>query len=259
MSDFKAIFLGTGTSQGVPVIACKCEVCQSNDPKDARLRTSMLVSIDGKNIVIDTGPDFRQQMLREKVDTLEAVLFTHEHKDHISGMDDIRAFNYAAQKPMDIYASELVEIGLKKEFHYVFGDFKYPGIPQVNLHRIGDEPFEVMGEKIIPINVLHYKLPVKAFRIRNFTYITDANFISEEEMRKIEGTDYLVINALRKTTHISHFTLDEAIEIINRVKPKKAYLTHISHLMGKHAEVTRELPPHVEIAYDGLEINFNEG
>lgn len=258
MGEFKATFLGTGTSQGVPVIACKCPVCLSEDVKDKRLRTSLLLTIDGKNIVIDTGPDFRQQMLREKVDTLEAVLFTHEHKDHIAGMDDIRAYNYAAQKPMDIYASELVEIGLKKEFHYVFADFKYPGIPQINLHRITDTPFEVAGEKVIPINVLHYKLPVKAFRIRNFAYVTDANYIAEEEMKKLEGIEVLVINALRKTDHISHFNLEQAIEIADKLKVKKVYLTHISHLMGKHAVVSKELPSHVSIAYDGLVLDLNE-
>ncbi len=258
MNTFKAVFLGTGTSQGVPVISCKCEVCQSQDHKDKRLRTSLLLSIEGKNIVIDTGPDFRQQMLRENVDHLEAVVFTHEHKDHIAGMDDIRAFNFSSKKPMEIYASDLVEIGLKKEFHYVFADFKYPGIPQVNLHKIVDQPFDVVGEKFTPINVMHYKLPVKAFRIRNFAYITDANFIEDKEFDKLRGIDYLVINALRKTTHISHFNLAEALEIIKELKPKKAYLTHISHLMGKHKEVSKELPNNVFIAYDGLQLEMHE-
>ncbi len=258
MKEFKATFLGTGTSQGIPVITCQCEVCLSTDCRDKRLRTSLMMTIDRKNVVIDTGPDFRQQMLKADVRTLEAVLFTHEHKDHIAGMDDIRAFNFSAKKPMDIYASDLVEIGLKREFHYVFGDLKYPGIPQVNLHRIENAPFLVAGESIIPINVLHYKLPVKAFRVRDFAYVTDANFISEDEMKKLEGVKYLVLNALRKTEHISHFSLSEALELINRVKPKKAYLTHLSHLMGKHADVSVELPENVEIAYDGLEIDLNE-
>jgi len=258
MDEFKAIFLGTGTSQGVPVIACQCAVCLSEDKKDKRLRTSLLISINGKNIVIDTGPDFRQQMLREKVQHLEAVLFTHEHKDHIAGMDDVRAFNYVTKKPMAVYASDLVEIGLKKEFHYVFADSKYPGIPQITLFPVADEPFTVVSEKIIPINVLHYKLPVKAFRIRNFAYITDANFISDQEMEKLKGTTHLVINALRKTTHISHFSLEEALGLIKKIAPKKAYLTHISHLMGKHADVSNELPTNVVIAYDGLNIDLNE-
>jgi len=258
MSEFKATFLGTGTSQGVPVIACNCDVCLSKDLKDKRLRTSLMLSIDGKNIVIDTGPDFRQQMLRENVQNLEAVLYTHEHKDHIAGMDDVRAFNYRTQSPMEIYASDLVEIGLKKEFHYVFGDFKYPGIPQVNLNKIGDEPFMVLGEKVIPINVLHYKLPVKAFRVRDFSYVTDANYIAEEEMKKLEGSKYLVINALRKTEHISHFTLDQALQIIERIGPEKAYLTHLSHLIGKHEDLMEELPANVEVAFDGLVIDLNE-
>ncbi|MFT5824188.1 MAG: phosphoribosyl 1,2-cyclic phosphate phosphodiesterase [Crocinitomix sp.] len=258
MNEFKATFLGTGTSQGVPVIACNCEVCLSENSKDKRLRTSLMVSINGKNIVIDTGPDFRQQMLREKVQSLEAVLFTHEHKDHIAGMDDVRAFNYKTKSPMEIYASDLVEIGLKKEFHYVFGGFNYPGIPQVNLNRIGDIPFEVMGEQVTPINVLHYKLPVKAFRIRDFSYVTDANFIAESEMEKLKGTEHLVINALRKTEHISHYSLDQALEIIEKIGPKKAYLTHLSHLMGKHEDVMKELPSNVQVAYDGLVIDLNE-
>lgn len=256
MRKFKVVFLGTGTSQGVPVIACDCDVCTSSDKKDNRLRTSVLLKFEDQNIIIDTGPDFRQQMLREKVQSLEAVLFTHEHKDHIAGMDDIRAFNFSARKPMDIYASELTEIGLRKEFHYVFGELNYPGIPQIKLHRIGDEPFNVIGETVIPINVLHYKLPVKAFRIRNFSYITDANYISDNELEKVMGSDYLVINALRQTEHISHFSLNEALDLIERVKPKRAFLTHISHLFGKHSEVSKKLPKGVEIAYDGLEIEI---
>lgn len=258
MNEFKATFLGTGTSQGIPVIACNCHVCLSENEKDKRLRTSLMVTVNGHNLVIDTGPDFRQQMLREQVQTLDAVLFTHEHKDHIAGMDDIRAFNYKAQIPMEIYASELVEIGLKKEFHYVFGGYNYPGIPKVKLNRIGDDPFLVMGEKVIPINVLHYKLPVKAFRIRDFSYVTDANYIAESEMEKLKGTKHLVINALRKSEHISHFNLEQALEIIKIINPKKAYLTHLSHLMGTHDEVSIELPENVEIAYDGLAIDLNE-
>lgn len=258
MNHFKAVFLGTGTSQGVPVIACKCAVCKSDNSKDKRLRTSLMLTIDERNIVIDTGPDFRQQMLREKVETLDAVVFTHEHKDHIAGMDDIRAFNFSANKPMDVYASELTEIGLRREFHYVFGENNYPGIPQVNLHRIGDEPFEVAGETIIPINVLHYKLPVKAFRVRDFAYVTDANYIAPHEMEKLKGVKYLVLNALRQTPHISHFSLEEALEIIKQIAPRRAYLTHLSHLMGKHDEISKNLPAHVEIAYDGLAVDLNE-
>ena len=256
MSKFSATFLGTGTSQGIPVITCTCEVCMSDDSKDKRLRASLMFSIGDKNIVIDTGPDFRRQMLDNKVNMVDAVLFTHEHKDHISGMDDIRPYNYRSQKPMDVYATPQVQEALKREYHYVFMEKSYPGIPQVLLHEMGDEPLELFGEKIIPINVMHLKLPVKAFRLRNFTYITDANYISEEEFKKVEGTEILVINALRKEKHISHYNLEEALAFIKRVGPKKAYLTHISHLMGKHAEVSKELPENVEIAYDGLKIPF---
>lgn len=257
MAKLSATFLGTGTSQGIPVIACDCEVCQSTNSKDKRLRTSLLLTIDDKNIIIDTGPDFRQQMLREKVKNLEAILFTHEHKDHVSGMDDIRAFNYRAQKPMEVYATQRVQEGLKREFHYVFAKDKYPGIPEVNLNELTDEPLELFGENIIPINVFHYKLPVKAFRVRNFAYITDANRIPVDEYEKLKGVDYLVINALRKTPHLSHFNLEEALEIIADLAPKKAFLTHISHLMGLHDEVSKELPENVVIAYDGLKLTID--
>lgn len=250
-------FLGTGTSQGVPVIACNCEVCQSTDLKDKRLRTSILISINDKNIVVDTGPDFRQQMLRENVQHLDAIFFTHEHKDHVAGLDDIRAFNYQTKQDMPIYATEQVQIGLKKEFHYIFSDFQYPGIPKVDLHTIKDnQPFKLFNKTVIPIEVKHYKLPVTAYRIDNFTYITDANFISDAEKEKIKGTEVLVINALRKEKHISHFTLDEALELIEEIKPKKAFLTHISHLLGKHNDISLELPENVFLAYDGLKINI---
>lgn len=250
----KVTFLGTGTSQGVPVIGCHCEVCLSTDSKDKRLRTSIMVSYNDKNIVIDTGPDFRQQMLRENVQHVDAVLFTHEHKDHIAGMDDIRAFNYKSKSDMPIYATKQVQDGLKKEFHYVFADFKYPGIPQVLLNDIDLTPFVLFGKKITPIEVMHYKLPVTAFRIDNFTYITDANYISDQEKEKIKGTEVLVINALRREEHISHFTLAQALDLIKEINPKKAYLTHISHLLGKHDEVSLELPDNVFMAYDGLVI-----
>ncbi|MGV6862014.1 MAG: MBL fold metallo-hydrolase [Putridiphycobacter sp.] len=250
----KITFLGTGTSQGVPVIACDCEVCQSSNPKDNRLRTSIMIGFNGKNIAIDSGPDFRQQMLREKVKQLDAILFTHEHKDHIAGLDDIRAFNYRSKKDMPLYASEQVQKGLKKEFHYIFSEYQYPGIPKIEINTIDKQPFELFGKTITPISVLHYKLPVTAFRIDNFTYITDANYISDTEKEKIKGTEVLVVNALRKEKHVSHFTLDEALALIDEIKPKKAYLTHISHLLGLHEKVSLELPEHVSIAYDGLTI-----
>ncbi|MDX1348841.1 MAG: MBL fold metallo-hydrolase [Putridiphycobacter sp.] len=248
-------FLGTGTSQGVPVIACNCSVCRSSNVKDKRLRTSILVSYNNMNLVIDTGPDFRQQMLRENVQHLEAILFTHEHKDHIAGMDDIRAFNFKSKKDMPVFATTQVQVGLKREFHYVFSDFQYPGVPKVVLNTIDSHAFELFGKKIQPIEVMHYKLPVLGFRIENFTYITDANYISPTELEKIKGTEILVLNALRQEPHISHFTLKEALELIKEIKPKKAYLTHISHLLGSHEEVSKTLPKNVELAYDGLSIS----
>lgn len=252
MAKISATFLGTGTSQGIPVIACKCRVCLSANPKDNRTRTSLLLTINGKNCVIDTGPDFRQQMLREKINHLDAVLFTHEHKDHISGMDDIRAYNYVAKSPMKIFADKRVEAALHREFHYVFSGDDYPGIPKVDLTNFETSPFEILGETIIPIEVMHYKLPVKAFRLHNFTYITDANFIDNNNFEKIKGTEILVLNALRKEKHISHFNLEEALALIEKIKPKKAYLTHISHLFGLHEVESKMLPSNVEIAYDGL-------
>ena len=256
MAKIKATFLGTGTSQGIPVIACQCRVCLSSNPKDNRTRTSLLLAIDHKNIVIDTGPDFRQQMLREKVMNLDAVLFTHEHKDHIAGMDDIRAFNYVSQSAMEVYATTEVQAALQREFHYVFSGSNYPGIPVVKLNTINDKAISLFGEEILPIDVLHYHLPVKAFRIRNFTYITDANFIDDENLQKIKGTEILVINALRTEPHVSHFNLAEALAIIEQLKPKRAYLIHISHLLGLADEVQEKLPPNVFLAYDGLQIDI---
>lgn len=249
-------FLGTGTSQGVPVIGCDCEVCISTDPRDKRLRTSALIRYKGKTICIDSGPDFRQQMLRENVQNLDAILYTHEHKDHIAGTDDVRAFNFRQKKAMPMYCSERVLEGFKKEFHYVFSGTNYPGIPQFNIQLIDKDPFYFEDIEITPIEVLHYKLPVTGFRIGDLTYITDASFISDEEFKKIEGTKVLVVNALRKTKHISHFNLEEAIAFINRVKPEKAYLTHISHYFGKHEEEQAQLPENVLIAYDGLKIEL---
>jgi len=252
----KGIFLGTGTSQGIPVIACECDVCKSKNPKDNRFRTSFFIQSSTTSIVIDTGPDFRQQMLSNKVKKLDAVVFTHEHKDHVAGMDDIRAFNFIQKKDMDVYASERVQLALHREFPYVFAKSKYPGVPRVKLHSIEDDVFQIGDIKLTPINVTHYIMPVKGFRIGSFTYITDAKEIEASEFDKIRGSEILVLNALRKSEHISHFNLDEALAIIDEIKPKKAYLTHISHLMGLHDEVNLELPDNVEIAYDGLEIEF---
>lgn len=250
----KITFLGTGTSQGVPVIACSCEVCVSNDPRDQRLRTSIMVSENGRNLVVDTGPDFRQQMLNAKVRSLDAVVFTHEHKDHVAGLDDIRAFNYVQKRKMDVYATDRVGEALRREFHYVFADIRYPGVPEVDLHAFDARPFEAAGFELTPIRVMHHRLPVTAFRIRDFVYITDANYIADEEYEKVRGCKVLVINALRIETHMSHFNLEQALAIINDIQPERAYLIHISHMFGKHAEVQAKLPAHVFIANDGLEI-----
>lgn len=250
-------FLGTGTSQGVPIIACDCSVCKSSDVKDKRLRSSVLIQYNDVQFVIDTGPDFRQQMLRENVTRLDAVLFTHEHKDHTAGFDDIRGFNWKAKKPMDVYGNERVEQALKRDFHYAFSEKKYPGVPDLNLHTLKNEPFEASGVKIIPIEVMHYKLPVFGFRIGDFTYITDANFISNQEKEKIKGSKVLVLNALRQSDHISHFSLEEAITLSKELKVERTYFTHISHQMGFHKHVSDELPPGIELAYDSLQISVD--
>jgi phosphoribosyl 1,2-cyclic phosphate phosphodiesterase len=249
-------FLGTGTSQGVPVIACGCAVCTSRDPRDNRLRTSVLVEEEDTIVSIDAGPDFRQQLLREKITRLDAVVLTHEHKDHIAGLDEVRAFNYFNKMRMPVFATERVQEALKREFAYVFAEEKYPGIPEIDLYGITDRPFSVKNLTFIPIDVLHYRMAVKAFRIKDFTYITDANFISEEEKEKIKGSKVIVINALRREHHISHYTLSQAIELAEELKPEKAYFTHISHQLGLHEEVMKELPPFIELAYDGLKIHI---
>ena len=249
--------LGSGTSQGVLVIACDCEVCSFIHPKDKRSRSSILLETGGKTIVIDTGPDFRMQMLRENVKDLDAVVYTHEHKDHVAGMDDIRAFNFKkGGGEMNIYASMRVQKALHREFHYIFSGIHYPGLPQVKFHTIKNQEFKVAGVQFTPIEVLHYQLPVLGFRVGDMAYITDANYISEKEKMKLKGLEVLVLNALRKKKHISHFNLEEALALITELKPKKAYLTHISHLMGKHAEVEKELPKQVFLAYDGLKISI---
>lgn len=248
----KITLLGTGTSQGVPVIGCECKVCKSLNEKDKRLRCSLLVEDNNSVVVIDSGPDFRQQMLRENVKRLDGLIFTHEHKDHVAGMDDIRAFNYFQKKPVEIYATQRVQAELKREFHYVFDGSNYPGIPQVKLNTITLDNFTVAGITFTPFEVLHYKLPVLGFRIKNLVYITDANFIEEKERKKIRHAEILVINALRREQHVSHFTLAEALEMIKDLQPQRAYLTHISHQMGLHNEVETELPENVHLAYDGL-------
>lgn len=248
----KITFLGTGTSQGVPVIACDCETCHSVDNHDKRLRTSILIEKDETTLVIDAGPDFRQQMLRENVKHLDAIILTHEHKDHIAGMDDVRAFNYRSQDAIDVFAEERVQKAIKKEYSYVFAEFQYPGIPKMRLNQITDYGFTAKGIALTPLRVFHYRLPVYGFRIDNFAYITDANYVPEETKEKLFGIKYLVINALRKEKHISHFSLREAISLINEISPRKSLITHISHQMGLHEEVSAELPPGIRLAYDGL-------
>lgn len=252
----KVTFLGTGTSQGVPVIACDCPVCTSPNPCDKRLRVSVLIEVDGKSLLIDSGPDFRYQMLRAGVRHLDAILFTHEHKDHIAGLDDVRAFNYRTQKAIDVYAHARVQNALKREFAYVFSDFKYPGIPQINLHEITNEPLTIAGIEIIPIEVMHFLLPVFGFRVGDFTYITDAKTVSAESKELIKGSKILVINALQKEDHISHFTLAEALDFAAEMNAEKTYLTHISHRMGKHEAVSAHLPDKIELAFDGLQLNL---
>lgn len=248
----KITFLGTGTSQGVPVIGCRCPTCQSEDERDKRLRSSVLIEQGDEVVVIDTGPDFRQQMLRAGTSKLNAVLFTHEHRDHTSGLDDIRAFNYLQKSPMDVYGEERVMRALNSGFPYVFAEKKYPGIPQVRMHVINNNPFYIGTTEVIPIRLMHYRLPVLGFRLGDFAYLTDGNYLPEAEKQKLAGVRCLVVNALRRETHISHFTLSEAISLIRELKPRRGYLTHLSHQMGPNAELEKELPPEIQPAYDGL-------
>ena len=252
----KVTFLGTGTSQGVPIITCTCVVCSSTDPRDNRLRTSVLIETERTNIVIDTGPDFRQQMLRENVHKVDAILFTHGHKDHTAGFDDIRGFNWKTKEAMEVYSNEEVEIVLKRDFHYAFAEHKYPGVPNLNLNVIQNKNFMIRDIPITPIEVLHYKLPVFGYRIGDFSYITDANFISESEKEKLKGSKVLVLNALRKSEHISHFTLDQAVAIAREIGAEQTYLIHMSHQMGLHVEVDSELPEGINLAYDGLAVTL---
>ena len=253
----KLTFLGTGTSQGVPVVACQCPVCLSDDPKDKRLRASVMIETETLCLVVDAGPDFRQQMLTHHVRHLNGILLTHEHTDHIFGLDDIRAFNWVQKQPTDIYAEERVQIAIRRIFDYVFTIYQYPGIPQMNLHLLENKPFTIGDLDIIPIRGFHYKLPVFGFRVGKLAYVTDVNRLVNDEIDKLRGLDVLIINALRKEEHISHYNLKQALEIIAEVKPWKAYLTHISHQMGFYNEVQNELPENVFLAYDGLQLNVD--
>jgi phosphoribosyl 1,2-cyclic phosphate phosphodiesterase len=249
-------FLGTGTSSGVPMIGCDCHVCRSTDPHDKRLRSSILVSTESTSLVVDTTPDFRYQMLRTNTSHLDAILFTHPHKDHLAGLDDIRAFNFLSKKAMDIYANALTEEAIRRDFYYAFVENAYSGVPEINLKNMDGSAFKIGDIPIIPIQVMHYKMPVLAFRFGDFTYITDANKIEEVEKEKIKGSKVLVLNALRKEKHIAHFTLDEAVEMAMELQIPEVYFTHISHQLGTHEEINRELPPHIRLAYDGLTIRL---
>jgi phosphoribosyl 1,2-cyclic phosphate phosphodiesterase len=253
----KITFLGTGTSQGVPVIACECNTCISDDQRDKRLRTSLMLQTTDSTVVFDAGPDFRQQMLRENVTKLDAIILTHEHKDHIAGMDDVRAFNFKSQDAIDIYAEEEVQEAVKREYRYVFEN-KYPGIPKMRLNLIPAFGFGIKGLKIIPIRVRHKDLDIYGFRVGVFAYITDADYIPESSMEKLIGVKYLVINALRKQKHSSHFNLSEAVDHIRKISPKRAFITHISHQMGRYNEVSQELAPGIMLAYDGLTVDIED-
>jgi phosphoribosyl 1,2-cyclic phosphate phosphodiesterase len=249
-------FLGTGTSIGVPVITCDCPVCLSEDPRDKRLRTSVMLETGNRTFVIDCGPDFRIQMLREHVVNLDAVIFTHEHRDHIAGIDDIRAFNYVLNKKIDIYGTKNVMEAIQIEFPYIFSGTRYFGAPQLTIHNINESPFRINDTDFIPIQVLHEKLPVTGFRIGDFTYITDASYISEKEIEKIRGSKIIVLNALRNSKHVSHFSVGEAVEILTDLAPEAGYLTHLSHFVGLHEEVNRKLPDFINLAHDGLVIEL---
>jgi phosphoribosyl 1,2-cyclic phosphate phosphodiesterase len=253
-NSLKVTFLGTGTSIGVPVITCDCPVCSSTDEHDKRMRTSVMLEVNGLTFVIDCGPDFRHQMLRQKVMNLDAVIFTHEHRDHIAGLDDVRAFNYVLNKRIDIYGTPRVMEAIRIEFPYIFSESRYFGAPQLTVHPIDDQPFTIMGIEFIPILVMHEKLPVTGFRVGDFTYITDASYISDEELNKIKGSRVIVLNALRNSKHVSHFSVGEAVDILKKLKPEAAFLTHLSHFVGLHEEVNKKLPGFIQLAYDGLEV-----
>ena len=248
-------YLGTGTSGGVPMIGCSCSVCSSSDPKDKRLRASILVRSEKTTLAVDAGPDFRQQMLRENVKHLDAIIFTHSHKDHVAGLDDVRAYNFFSGRPMEVFASEMTQAVLIREFPYAFADTKYPGVPEIRLNTIDFEPFVVGDIPVTPIMVWHLKMPVMGFRFGDFTYITDANKIEPAEMNKIRGTKILTLNALRKEKHISHFTLEEGYKLAQELGAAQTWFTHMSHQMGLHQQVNKELPAGVSLAFDGLVIS----
>lgn len=248
-------FLGTGTSQGVPVIACRCRVCRSGDSRDRRLRTSALLEVEGRNILFDIGPDFRQQMLREDVGRLDAILITHAHRDHVGGLDDIRSFNYVQHSKMNVYLNAEARFAIERDYHYIFEPHQYPGLPEADLHTV-EALFTAAGVEVMPVKAMHKDLPVLGYRIGAMAYITDANYMAPAEIAKLKGVKVLVINALRREKHFSHYSLPEALAVIEEVAPERAYLTHMSHEMGLHEEVSATLPPHVALAYDGLKVEI---
>lgn len=250
-------FLGTGTSLGVPMIGCKCQVCTSKDPKDNRTRTSLLISYQNKNIVIDCGPDFRTQLLRAGVDDLESVMITHEHRDHIAGLDDVRSINYILRKSVELRLSKESLNAVEIEFPYIFNPGDYKGAPQIDIVELNKHPFNLIGLRIIPLEVMHRNMRVFGFRIGDFSYITDANLIPEATMELLKGTKILVLNALRPRKHPSHFSLDEAVEIAKEIGAEKSYFTHLGHLIGLHEIVNSKLPKNMELAYDGLNFTLD--
>ena len=252
MSKARLTFLGTGTSQGVPMIGCGCDVCRSSDPRDKRLRSSVLVDYEGLRILVDAGPDFRQQMLRAGITHVDAILLTHNHKDHTGGLDDIRAFNYLEKKASEIYCEKYVEDSLRMEYGYAFAEKKYPGVPEWHVHNINEHPFTIRTVEITPIRGIHYKLPVLGFRFGNIAYCTDMNNIPEEEFCKLHGLDHFIINCVRYDKHISHYSLEEAIEVAQKVGAKHSWLTHLSHQLPTYNELAAELPEGILPAYDGL-------
>jgi phosphoribosyl 1,2-cyclic phosphate phosphodiesterase len=250
-------FLGTGTSSGVPMVACKCAVCSSVNAKDKRLRSSIHLQTSSTSVVIDTTPDFRYQMLRSKIEKLDGVVFTHAHKDHIAGLDDVKAFNFIHQSEMPLFANKETAEAIKRDFYYAFAEKKYPGVPSLEMHIKEKDSFSVGDIDFQPIQVRHLHMDVTGYRIGDFTYITDANYISEEEKQKIKGSKVLVLNALRKEKHLSHFTLQEAIDLSVELQVPTTYFTHISHQLGLHDEVSKELPAGMFLAYDGLVLHVD--